>query len=259
MAEASAKPRTPVISVRFGPNMSLIRPPRRRKPPKASVYAVTTHCRSVFENPRECWADGRAMIMIVESSTTMSWAPAMTTRIHQCARVVPPDSVSWSAPCSVVTGSPPIDSPPTTGRALERIRSTCFWLRGRCGNAASAGRMPAIEEIEMAPPRLGCVGAGGLQHATHRPHHERNIGARQVRADPAVRLRVGEEPGDQVPRRLDEVVVGVPELGEAAQVLRLIRTRRHQEVLEACAIRQPRRLAGHGDRRPPGPRRPVPR
>ena len=71
------------MSVRFGPNMSLMRPPRRRNPPKARVYAVTTHCRSVFEKPRACCADGRAMIMIVESSTTMSWAPAMTIRIHQ--------------------------------------------------------------------------------------------------------------------------------------------------------------------------------
>ena len=42
-AEAKrAKPVTPIISVRLGPNMSLMRPPRRRKPPKASVYTVTT-------------------------------------------------------------------------------------------------------------------------------------------------------------------------------------------------------------------------
>ena len=36
-AEAAAKPITPTIRVRFGPTMSLIRPPRRRKPPNPSV------------------------------------------------------------------------------------------------------------------------------------------------------------------------------------------------------------------------------
>ena len=36
-ADARAKPVTPIISVRFGPNMSLMRPPSSRKPPNASV------------------------------------------------------------------------------------------------------------------------------------------------------------------------------------------------------------------------------
>ena len=72
MAEARAKPITPIRSVRLGPIMSPMRPPNRSSPPKAKVYAVTTHWRSTLENPKERCAEGSAMIMMVVSRTTMS-------------------------------------------------------------------------------------------------------------------------------------------------------------------------------------------
>ena len=96
---------TPIIRVRFGPIMSLIRPPSSRRPPNPSVYAVTTHWRSVFENPSDRCAEGRAMIMTVVSRTTISWAPAMTTRIHQWALVGPDVSLVRSVSASTVTSA----------------------------------------------------------------------------------------------------------------------------------------------------------
>ncbi len=44
---------------------------------------MITHCRLLSDMPRSRWADGRAMFTIVASSTTMSWAMAMTTSPHQ--------------------------------------------------------------------------------------------------------------------------------------------------------------------------------
>jgi len=105
MAEARAKPITPIRSVRLGPIMSPMRPPNRSSPPKANVYAVTTHWRSTLENPRERCADGSAMIMMVVSRTTMSWAPAMMTSVHQWARVGPLDNGAALASAAAVTVS----------------------------------------------------------------------------------------------------------------------------------------------------------
>lgn len=53
------------------------------------VYAVITHWRSVLEKARLCWADGRAMIMMVVSRITISWAPEMMTRTQRCKRLRP--------------------------------------------------------------------------------------------------------------------------------------------------------------------------
>ena len=62
-----------------------------------------------------------------------------------------------------------------------------------------------------------------------------------------MRLSVPKERRDQAPRLLDEVVVGVPELGQAAQVFRLIGGRHLQEVLETRAVGPLGRFLGHGD------------
>ena len=43
MAEAAAKPTSPMMRARLRPTMSPIRPPRRSKLPKAREYAVTIH------------------------------------------------------------------------------------------------------------------------------------------------------------------------------------------------------------------------
>ncbi len=51
-AEAAANPTSPIRNVRRLPKRSDRRPPSNSSPPKASEYAVTTHCRSALENPR---------------------------------------------------------------------------------------------------------------------------------------------------------------------------------------------------------------
>ena len=105
-AEAVANPTTPMMSVRLGPIMSLMRPPSSRSPPKPRVYAVITHWRSASENPRECCAEGRAISMMVVSSTTMSWAQAMTTSTHQWARVAGPRWPAAAVPVLVAASAP---------------------------------------------------------------------------------------------------------------------------------------------------------
>ena len=135
------------------------------------------------------------------------------------------------------------------GSCLERIRSTWFWLSGRCANSASVGRMPAIKQVEMPLPRLGCVRARRLEHAPDRPQREGDVGAPQVEADPAVRLRVGEQSGDQLAGRLHQVVIGDPQLGQAAEMLRLERARLLEEVLEPGPVGPRRRVTGEGDGR----------
>ena len=82
-AEAAAKPIRPMISIRRRPTRSDSRPPSSSSPPKASEYAVTTHCRSALENASARCAEGSAMFTIVASSTTISWASPTTPRIHQ--------------------------------------------------------------------------------------------------------------------------------------------------------------------------------
>ena len=82
-AEAAANPTRPIISIRRRPTRSDSRPPSSSSPPKASEYAVTTHCRSAMENPSARWAEGSAMFTIVASSTTISCASPTTPRTHQ--------------------------------------------------------------------------------------------------------------------------------------------------------------------------------
>jgi len=60
-----------------------MRPPRSRKPPKASVYAVMTHCWSASLIPSASLAVGSARFTIEASSTTMSALMAMTSRARQ--------------------------------------------------------------------------------------------------------------------------------------------------------------------------------
>ena len=82
-AEAPAKPTRAIRRERLRPMMSPIRPPRSNRLPKASEYPVTTHCRSALEKLRACWAVGNAMLTMVLSRITISWATPSTARIHQ--------------------------------------------------------------------------------------------------------------------------------------------------------------------------------
>ncbi len=94
MAETPAKPSSPTRNVTFRPSRSASRPPSSSRLPNASVYAVTTHCRSTVVKCSALWADGSAMFITVMSRTTMSCARPITPRISQRR---------WSSALLVVT------------------------------------------------------------------------------------------------------------------------------------------------------------
>ncbi len=94
IADAAAKPIRPVRNMGLRPIRSLSRPPSRSSEPNARAYPVTIHCRLSLEKPSDCCAVGSAMFTIVASSTTMSWARAITPRISQ--RVVWCGLSAWS-------------------------------------------------------------------------------------------------------------------------------------------------------------------
>src|SRR5918994_3986107 len=75
-SDAAANRIRPATNRRRRPRMSAIRPPRSRKPPNTSTYALTTHDRSSDENPRSVPIDGSATLTIDASSTTTNWAAA---------------------------------------------------------------------------------------------------------------------------------------------------------------------------------------
>ena len=72
-SEASVKRMSPARKIRLRPSRSAARPPRSRKPPKTSAYALMTHCRFCCENPRSTWIEGNATFTIAMSRTTMNW------------------------------------------------------------------------------------------------------------------------------------------------------------------------------------------
>ncbi len=84
--EATAKPTSPTMNARLRPNRSDIRPPSSSRLPKASAYAVMTHCRCGSVKPRSACADGSAMFTMVLSRTTISCAIAMTASTHHRRR-----------------------------------------------------------------------------------------------------------------------------------------------------------------------------
>ena len=82
-SDAVVKTTRPNRNRRLRPSRSPARPPRSRKPPKTSVYALTIHWRFASERLRSFWIDGSATFTTVPSSTTMNWAKQMRTRINQ--------------------------------------------------------------------------------------------------------------------------------------------------------------------------------
>jgi hypothetical protein len=69
----------PSVNRRRRPNRSADRPPSRRNPPNASVYAVTTHCKSPGVKRKSRAIVGSATFVTVASRTTMNWARQTVT------------------------------------------------------------------------------------------------------------------------------------------------------------------------------------
>ena len=96
-----AKATSPITNTSRRPIRSAMRPPSSRNPPKMSVYALMTHCRSLAPNFRSDWMCGSATFTIVTSSTTMNWAIASTTRVLQGLFLIGHSLVSAAALCNV--------------------------------------------------------------------------------------------------------------------------------------------------------------
>src|SRR3954470_8733401 len=72
-SEARVKTTMPTRNSRRRPSRSAARPPRSRKPPKNRAYALITHWRFSWENPRSILIEGNATFTIAMSRTTMNW------------------------------------------------------------------------------------------------------------------------------------------------------------------------------------------
>src|SRR4051812_7110797 len=81
--EAPANRMRPAMNIRRRPSRSAMRPPSSRKPPKVSVYALTTHDRLSWEKSRALPMDGRATLTMEASSTTTNCAAASRTSASQ--------------------------------------------------------------------------------------------------------------------------------------------------------------------------------
>ena len=72
-SDADVKTTRPEMNMRRRPRRSAARPPRSRKPPNTSAYALITHWRFSCENPRSTWIEGSATFTIAMSRTSMNW------------------------------------------------------------------------------------------------------------------------------------------------------------------------------------------
>ena len=72
--DAPAKSARPAMNTVRRPRRSASRPASTRNPANASVYALTTHCRSAGATSRLRWIAGSAIATIVASRTTTNWA-----------------------------------------------------------------------------------------------------------------------------------------------------------------------------------------
>jgi hypothetical protein len=87
--------------MRRRPSRSAARPPTSRNEPKATVYAVTTHCRFEVEMWRSRWMTGSATLTTIPSSITRN-----------------------SAANNTATGSPRVRKAPAFGSAVAVIRDS---------------------------------------------------------------------------------------------------------------------------------------
>ena len=108
--------------------------------------------------PEGCRAEGRAMIMIVVSSTTMSCAPWMMTRIHQPAAPFPlPAGLRPGPVASHRTGhdAPHVERAVRAGSGLREPRSSrpsSRQQRGPCSGPAPAFPPGSFPETSLRLP-----------------------------------------------------------------------------------------------------------
>src|SRR6185369_15889946 len=150
----------PKMKIRRRPSRSPDRPPSRSSPPNASAYALTTHSRLLPEKPSAVWMCGSATLTMVASSTTMSWAVAITTRARPRLRWRAP-SAPARAPLSRTT-VPAAEAPgPLSGvRADMTLLRGFFSLRPGPDKTAVVTRPVAHTGTTRGRCAYGCPGRG---------------------------------------------------------------------------------------------------
>ena len=159
---------------------SAARPPSSRKPPNASVYALTTHWSELVEKSRSAWMEGRATFTTVASSTTMNCAMQTSTRTSQ------------RRSCSVALGEGAV----VTGGLLRRIGQRSGRRGPICSLCETDRQVHFRPETARRPlARL---------HPVPGASHSRPLRPLLFRARPGARPRAG----DRLPRRSPRPVLG---------------------------------------------------
>ena len=118
ISEPNVNSAIPAMKTFRRPSTSAARPPRRRKPPNASEYAVMIHWSVDCESSRSTAIEGSATLTIETSSTTMKNAAQTSTRAFQ-RRGSGVNAASTGAEATTVR--PPGRDPPL-GPALDPDR-----------------------------------------------------------------------------------------------------------------------------------------
>src|SRR4029078_7614561 len=71
------------MNTRRLPSRSAARPPRSRKPPNVSAYALATHCNCRTSKSNDAWIEGNATLTMDTSRTTMNCVAHSSTRASQ--------------------------------------------------------------------------------------------------------------------------------------------------------------------------------
>jgi hypothetical protein len=71
-SEAPANTSNPTMNTDLRPQVSAMRPPKIKRPPKVMAYAVTTHCTESPPKPSAWRIEGSATLTMLKSKTTMN-------------------------------------------------------------------------------------------------------------------------------------------------------------------------------------------
>src|ERR1700722_333832 len=97
-SEAAVNSASPAVNTRLRPRRSAARPPSSKNPPKASAYAVTTHCRSDSAKCRLTPSAGSATLTMSRSTAVMKYARASSENARQ--RRASPGTAACARPVS---------------------------------------------------------------------------------------------------------------------------------------------------------------
>src|SRR6266508_2408580 len=276
-SEASVNTTIPTRKIRRRPIRSAARPPRSRKPPKKSAYALITHWRFSCENPRSTLIEGNATFTIAMSRTTMNWTVARRPSASHFRRSEV--TMTLPFPCALVGSAcniageacllqvyPSQQQAPALswghGEALRPVLPgrSCPRARRRAVDAARRARADeraeALHRPRRAPPRDRHEHPGGAA--------SRSRGVRRhCEADAAAAGRLARLRAHRLRARASARDAGAGALGRAftrashrrrRALRRVARERARHDVRTGRAVR-PFRVPRRGRGRLPGRRR----